>query len=173
MRGWFKRFERKGSWFDKHPGGESGAPATLERERSETEWRGTLSPERFFVLREKGTERAFSGEYWSTTSPGIYACAGCGLDLFHSRDKFDAGCGWPSYTAPIDDRVVFTGSDRSHGMVRHEALCAGCGGHLGHIFPDGPPPTGDRWCINSASITFRPLTAAEAEAAASGGPIER
>ena len=156
MGRWFGRFAREGSWYDKHKGGESGAPETLTRARSESEWRGALSPEQFFVLRQKGTERPFTGTHWSTTAPGIYACAGCGLDLFHSRDKFDAGCGWPSYTKPIEDRVVFTEGDRSHGMVRQEAMCAGCGGHLGHIFPDGPPPTGDRWCINSASLVFKP-----------------
>ena len=156
MSRWFGRFQREGSWYDKYKGGESGRPESLERSRPESEWRGALSPEQFFVLRQKGTERPFTGEHWSTTAEGIYACAGCGLDLFHSKDKFDAGCGWPSYTRPIEDRVVFTEGDRSHGMVRQEAMCAGCGGHLGHIFPDGPPPTGDRWCINSASIVFKP-----------------
>ena len=156
MGRWFGRVKREGSWYDKHRGGESGRPEQLERSRPESEWKVELSPERFFVLRQKGTERPFTGAYWSTTAEGIYACAGCGLDLFHSKDKFDAGCGWPSYTKPIDDHVVFTEGDRTHGMVRQEAMCAGCGGHLGHIFPDGPPPTGDRWCINSASIVFRP-----------------
>ncbi len=156
MSRWFGRFQRKDSWYDKYDNGESGRPVSLERARSESEWRGALSPEQFFVLRQKGTERPFTGAHWSTTAAGVYSCAGCGLDLFHSKDKFDAGCGWPSYTKPIEDRVVFTEGDRTHGMVRQEAMCAGCGGHLGHIFPDGPPPTGDRWCINSASIVFRP-----------------
>lgn len=162
----FGNFKRQGSWFDKHKRGESGSPTALSRAKPEDEWRIALSPERFHVLRKKGTERAFSGKYWAATAPGIYACAGCGLDLFHSQDKFDAGCGWPSYTKPIDDNVVFTEGDRSLFMVRQEALCSGCGGHLGHIFPDGPPPIGDRWCINSASLKFRPMDVAGGDEAA-------
>lgn len=122
---------------------------------SETEWRKKLSPEAYHVLREAGTERAFSGRYDNNKADGIYRCGGCALPLFDSADKYDSGSGWPSFTQPISPERVVEHSDVSHGMVRTEARCARCDGHLGHVFPDGPPPTGLRYCMNSLSLDFR------------------
>jgi peptide-methionine (R)-S-oxide reductase len=123
---------------------------------SESEWRRRLTPEQYHVLREAGTERAFSGRYNNNKADGLYHCAACHLDLFDSADKYDSGSGWPSFTQPIAEDRVSNHSDTSHGMVRTETRCARCDGHLGHVFPDGPPPTGLRYCMNSVSLDFRP-----------------
>lgn len=136
--------------------GERPPPVGEKLELSESEWRQRLTREQFRVLRQEGTERAFSGAYHDEHRAGTYYCAGCGAPLYSSRHKFDSGTGWPSFYQAVEDGRVERRSDRSHGMVRTELVCARCEGHLGHVFRDGPPPTGDRHCINSVSLTFEP-----------------
>lgn len=123
---------------------------------TEAEWRVKLDPEQFRVLRQGETERAFTGKYWDTKTKGTYRCAGCGAELFSSDTKFESGSGWPSFFEPTDQEKVEEEEDRSFGMVRTEIKCANCGGHLGHVFEDGPRPTGLRYCVNSASLELEP-----------------
>lgn len=120
--------------------------------KTDEQWREQLTPEQYHVLREKGTERAFTGVYWNTKTPGIYRCAGCGQELFASAVKYDSGSGWPSFSQALDANRVEEHRDQSHGMIRTEVTCSRCGGHLGHVFNDGPAPTGLRYCINSVSV---------------------
>ena len=138
-------------------------------EKTDEVWKFELPPDRYHVLREKGTEPAFTGTLLDMHDPGLFVCGGCGVPLFRSDDKFDSGSGWPSFTRAVDDGVIIETEDRSHGMVRTEITCARCGGHLGHVFPDGPGPTGLRYCVNSLSLEFEP-DAEKSEGTASGPP---
>jgi peptide-methionine (R)-S-oxide reductase len=128
-------------------------------QKSDAEWRSELTPEQYEVLRKQGTERAFAGAYWDTKDKGVYRCAGCGAELFSSDTKFDSGTGWPSFYEPMENDKVDTETDRSLFMKRTEVHCSNCGGHLGHIFEDGPNPTGLRYCINSCSLELDPKDA--------------
>ncbi len=123
---------------------------------SEAEWRARLTPEQYRVARERGTEPAFTGAYWDTKTPGIYRCIGCDAELFEAAAKYDSGTGWPSFSAPLDPARVTLVADDGHGMTRVEVRCARCGSHLGHVFEDGPRPTGQRYCMNSAALRLEP-----------------
>ena len=124
--------------------------------KTEEEWKKELAPEQYVVCRMKGTERPFTGEYYKTKTEGVYTCSCCGAELFDSNTKYESGSGWPSFYKPIDEENVEEAPDRSHGMTRVEVVCSSCGAHLGHVFPDGPQPTGLRYCINSVSLKLKP-----------------
>jgi peptide-methionine (R)-S-oxide reductase len=143
------------------PGALPAPVETFEVVKTDAGWRDVLTDEEYRILRNAGTERAFTGKYWDNHAHGVYRCAGCGQLLFRSEHKFDSGTGWPSYWQPAETGALASRSDASHGMSRTEVLCGRCGGHLGHVFPDGPPPTGQRYCINGNALDFEAVSEGE------------
>lgn len=173
MKAWFRSFACLFGAAACAPVGAVEGSKTYPVQKSAEEWKKELTPEQYHVLRESGTERAFTGAYWNHKGHGTYTCAGCGQPLFSSSTKFKSGTGWPSYTEPVKAGAVEEHRDLAFQMVRTEVRCSSCGGHLGHVFPDGPPPTGLRYCINSAALDFQPKATKKTGSAPASRPSSR